>query len=84
MSNVMMKCNHASNGQEIDNFGNIKPACCICHLSDINTEFNEDVLKGRSAYCQCGREKNSELQLGFFEYRPDKDYDIFYCGCGSD
>ena len=31
--------------------------------------------------CQC--ERDSVLGLAFFEYVPDEEFDVFYCGCHS-
>ena len=30
-----------------------------------------------------GKERESSIELPFFEYKPDKEYDKFYCGCGG-
>lgn len=39
-------------------------------------------LGGRVAKCiDCGKTKPSNENLPFFERRPNKEYDIFYCGC---
>jgi hypothetical protein len=29
----------------------------------------------------CQAEISSNLELPFFEHKPEKEYDIFYCGC---
>jgi len=29
----------------------------------------------------CLVEEPSDTNLPFFEYKPDKEYDVFYCGC---
>lgn len=44
---------------------------------------SNDALDGRIARCcyGCGRNRPSAPSLPFFEYRPDKDYDSYYCGC---
>lgn len=31
--------------------------------------------------CVCQTEIASNLNLPFFEYRPNEDFDFFYCGC---
>lgn len=43
----------------------------------------DEVLEGRTARCcyGCGSYDNSRPSLPFFEYRPDREYDTYYCGC---
>jgi len=40
-------------------------------------------LTGRWAKCgyHCGAERPSAWGLAFFEYKPERDSDNFYCGC---
>lgn len=38
-----------------------------------------DTRADHQSPCFC--EKPSDLHLWFFEMRPDKDHDTFYCGC---
>ena len=78
---VMMKCGHAANATDKDG----KPICAICigltPDAEIVAETKPD-LTGRKARCtQCGRVTNSNEKLPFFEYRPNCEYDSFYCGC---
>lgn len=46
-----------------------------------------ELLVGRQASCSMiGVQgfhaiKASSLSLAFFEYRPEHDYDFYYCGC---
>lgn len=42
---------------------------------------NECDICKRGHPCQC--ERQSSLNLAFFEYKPDAEYDEFYCGCHS-
>lgn len=83
--NVMMKCGHAANAQYTDTDGNKKPCCAIC--AGINSrayEIADDVpdLSGRKARCSyCGKTTESNFNLAFFEYRPDRETDSFYDGC---
>jgi len=42
----------------------------------------DERLEGRIAKCQdCGEREPSRPSLPFFWYRPDKDFDSYYCGC---
>lgn len=38
---------------------------------------NEGPCRGKT--CKC--EKDSSPNLAFFEYLPNKEFDMFYCGC---
>jgi hypothetical protein len=40
-------------------------------------------LEGRKAQCGlgCGAEEDSNPELPFFEYLPDREFDRYYCGC---
>lgn len=77
----MMKCGHAANA--VDKDGN--PCCAICAGSTPDAFIVEDKeidLTGRKAICSyCNTIVDSSLDLPFFEYRPDKEYDNFYDGC---
>ena len=43
---------------------------------------SDERLEGREAKCpDCGRYDSSRPNLPFFEYSPDKEYDLYYCGC---
>lgn len=81
---MLMKCGHIANA--IDSKGN--PICAIC--AGVNPGFDKtdhecngsEGLKGRKAVCQyCGAEVDSNWDLPFFKYRPDRDTDSYYCGC---
>lgn len=61
---------------------------CVVHAgltpdADIPAEAPD--LTGRRARCAyysgCGVERDSSLDLAFFEYHPEQPYDTFYCGC---
>lgn len=77
----MMKCGHAANA--VDKDGN--PCCAICagYTPDaFIVEDKEIDLTGRKARClDCGSLKDSSPDLPFFEYRPDRKFDGYYCGC---
>lgn len=74
----MMKCGHASNAVTADG----KPCCVICSCYEIAKSLPN--LIGRKAKCgYCGKLTDSKTSLPFFEYRPEQEYDSFYCGCGG-
>lgn len=83
MGTTMMKCGHAANGTTHDG----KPYCIICAGLTPDAYIiadNVPDLTGRKARCsQCGCIVASKESLPFFEYRPNAEYDIFYCGCGG-
>ena len=54
----------------------------ICDCTELADE--NPSLQGRKAKCSfCGQIKDSDYDLPFFEYKPDKEYDEYYCGCGG-
>lgn len=76
MNDVLMKCGHTAMAR--DDNGN--PVCPICMCTEIvNAKPN---LEGRKARCMyCGDEVPSSVNLPFFKYQEDKEYDRYYCGC---
>lgn len=80
MNNVLMKCGHTANAEYEDG----KPCCLICAPKTEAFEIVEEKpnLKGRKAKCtDCGKITDSRWDLPFFAYRPDKEFDHYYCGC---
>ncbi len=78
----LMQCGHSANAVDENN----KPCCAIC--AGIHSLAAKTVvkipkgLKKRSAICvYCGHMSRSSTNLPFFEYRPSKEKDSFYCGC---
>ena len=95
MTPVFMRCGHATTA--VDGSGH--PVCPLCqnYLGRTVAE-TQPVLEGRVARCwydtegvhkPIGRERAvpgpvpSSLDLPFFEYRPGKAEDGYYCGCQS-
>ncbi|MCQ2270956.1 MAG: hypothetical protein MJZ52_07005 [Bacteroidales bacterium] len=85
MRKYLMKCGHVANATT--NTG--KPCCVIC-APDVNSMAIEkecegtDGLEGRIAKCSyCSKETTSRWSLPFFNYRPTKNNDEYYCGCGG-
>ena len=77
---VLMKCGHTANAEYDDG----KPCCLICSPKREAYEVVDDKpdLTGRKAKCtDCGEIVDSNWNLPFFEYCPDKKYDRFYSGC---
>lgn len=76
----LMGCGHVANAEH-----NGKPVCVICFgIHPGATEIVDEApsLEGRTAYCTyCDKEVPSDYSLPFFEYRPNKEYDKYYCGC---
>ena len=79
-----MECGHVANAKD----ENGKPVCVICagynegaYLIEKEAEGTEGLedRKARCAYCRDVCE--SRWNLPFFEYRPDNEYDSYYCGC---
>lgn len=77
---VLMKCGHTANAEYDDG----KPCCLICSPKREAYEIVDEKpdLTGRKAKCtDCGEIVDSNWNLPFFEYCPDKEYDRFYSGC---
>ena len=78
-----MKCGHTANGT----WGaNREPACVICAgISAGAYEVDDDPpsLEDRMMNCAYHREPQipTNPQAAFFEHRPDRDTDSYYCGC---
>lgn len=84
MSAPIMKCGHTANSHYKDKAGKWKPCCVICYgICEGATEIAEEQpdLTGRKARCYCGKVVDSNTNLAFFQYRPDEEYDEYYCGC---
>ena len=87
MSQPMMKCGHAANA--VNGLG--KPVCVLCiglgiGCNEIDHTF--EVSKNREAICcykygscEIHGKKPSSTDLAFFESKPDKEFDEYYCGC---
>ncbi len=81
MSKVLMKCGHTANATYGEDN---KPCCLICapkpEAFEVITKLPD--LTGRKARCSdCGKIVDSNWNLPFFEYCPDKAFDRFYDGC---
>ena len=75
----MMVCGHAANGQEAKTKA---PICVVCNVVEVSKEPVN--LDGRKAVCIYGCDKTiaaSHIGLPFFEYKPDRPCDLYYCGC---
>lgn len=84
MSKAMMACGHTASGV-ISESGKLCCAGCF----GISPEAERVVprpegLAKREAmcpYCERRVPSDSRSAEAFFEYRPDRDFDSFYCGC---
>lgn len=76
----LMACGHSANATHDG-----KPACAICcNIKEGWDKIAEQQpkLKGRMARCSyCESTEPSNTNLAFFKYRPDKEFDGYYCGC---
>jgi hypothetical protein len=81
MSNPIMKCGCAANATISVAGGAPLPGCGVHRC----TEPHQDPpsLEGRTAFCAYGRhgERPSSTALAFFESHPDREHDVYYCGC---
>jgi len=82
----LMKCGHVGNSLLLTKEGAI-PYCAICGNTVVDKEVHGKVgLEGRKARCTQHRGiensiVDSDWDLAFFRYCPDKEYDEYYCGC---
>lgn len=77
MKHYLMKCGHIANAK-VAATGD--PVCIICDCLEVDKEIDE--IEDREARCtECGRRTKSKVDLPFFKYCPDKEYDDYYCGC---
>lgn len=76
----MMTCGCAANATTEVN-GNHVPCCVIHDCTEVVDK--KPSLKGRKAKCSYGSHGivPSNWDLAFFSYRPDEEYDEYYCGC---
>lgn len=79
MTEPMMKCGHRANATNDE-----KPCCVIC--AGINSGWNEiaeepDLSKRKCICSYCKKVVPSNEAVAFFEYRPDKEFDLHYDGC---
>lgn len=84
MSDILMKCGHSANAEQVMLDGSRIPCCVICSCAEI--EENKPNLIGRKARCsyygrKCHSEVDSKYNLAFFEHKPKSKYDEYYCGC---
>lgn len=74
----LMECGHLGYGKTMDN----KPYCIMCDCDKVSDKVAN--LEGRIAKCSwCDNKKESSYKLPFFQYKPSKEYDEYYCGCGG-
>ena len=78
--NILMKCGHTANATYGEDN---KPCCAICIPNKEAFEpADQPSLEERTAKCSdCDKETRSSTDLPFFEYRPDRPHDSYYCGC---
>ena len=79
----LMKCGHVANSYLCTDDGEYKPACAICTCTEVEKDVEDSYgLEGRTAKCcYCNKPTESSWKLPFFEYKPDKPNDRYYCGC---
>jgi hypothetical protein len=79
----MMKCGHAANAKDTNTGA---PVCVICvgiYPGATEVDDSPPDLTGRMAkctYCKTTQPSDPEKRP-FFEYRPNCEFDNYYCGC---
>lgn len=77
---VFLKCGCTANAQLRKQDGTFVPSCIFHNCTEA---IEAPSLEGRMMKCgsPCGKTKPSNLKAAFFQHRPDKEFDQFYCGC---
>lgn len=79
--NILMQCGHTANAKDENN----NPVCAICiGYKEGATKIEDKIpnLIGRKSRCpSCLKEKESNLELPFFEHKPNTEFDSHYDGC---
>lgn len=77
---VMMRCGHSANAMKQVAVDDEIPCCAICNCDEIDE--NKPDLTNRKTQCSyCNKIVKSDFRLPFFEYRPNCEFDSYYCGC---
>jgi hypothetical protein len=78
---VMLKCGCRSSSTVTASDGKRYPYCPIHDCGEIAAAPPD--LEGRVAVCGygCGHQRPSSLDLAFFQSRPERETDSYYCGC---
>lgn len=76
---TMLKCGCRAVGSLTTTTGERVPYCVTHDCGEVAP--NPD-LTGREARCPyCKHVRESKTDLPFFMYRPEAEYDSYYCGC---
>jgi hypothetical protein len=78
----IMACGHAPSGADKEGC----PICAICVGITAKAELRQTVSIpiSRQAKCShCGSYAPSVENLAFYQYKPNEEYDEFYCGCAG-
>lgn len=76
---MMMKCGCDNAGAYTN--GEKENPICITHNERELMNITID-LKGRLAKCSYGcKPVQSNVNLDFFKYQPEKEFDQYFCGC---
>lgn len=86
-TSVLMKCGCVSHGlskiRYPDGTTREFPSCLIHNCKEVETELPD--LTSRVAKCSykmsCRKTSASSIDLAFFHYCKDAEFDEFYCGC---
>ena len=87
MTNKLMECGHTANATFRPHGGAEQPCCAICigitkGAEEVVPKEKQPDLTNRIAKCvYCRKVTSSELSLPFFEYKPARPLDWYYCGC---
>ena len=77
---ILMRCGHVASTVDSNN----NPVCATCYGLTRNAEIvvlSPDLTKRKARCSYCLQPTDSAIELSHFEYRPNKSFDLYYCGC---
>lgn len=78
MRTYLMKCNCSNVGTYANKDNVMVPYCGLHRCFEVVPDPD---LTNRVSFCYCGKSTKSKIDIAFFKYRPEKEYDEYYCGC---
>lgn len=80
---VLMRCGCCTEAVRVSDGKPVCPVHIGIKAGADEIETNKPNLAGRFAHCSYGQHarRESSFALPFFEYKPNAEEDLYYCGC---